>query len=162
MQKNFIQIKKVSKIYKNKFAALKNIDLNIQEGEIFALLGPNGAGKSTLINVLCGITYHSKGDIFIDGIDFTKNRKKIKSLIGLVPQELHLEAFETVFDNVNYSRGLWGKNKDDKYILSLLKKLNLDDKKNNLLMQLSGGMKRRVLIAKALSHNPRILFLDEP
>ena len=162
MKKDFIQIKKVSKIYKNKFAALKNIDLNIQEGEIFALLGPNGAGKSTLINVLCGITYHSKGTILIDGIDLTKNRKKIKSLIGLVPQELHLEAFETVFDNVNYSRGLWGKKKDDNYILNLLKKLNLDDKKNNLLMQLSGGMKRRVLIAKALSHNPKILFLDEP
>ena len=162
MNENFIQIKKVSKIYKNKFEALKNIDLNIQEGEIFALLGPNGAGKSTLINVLCGITYHSEGNIFINGVDLTKNRKKIKSLIGLVPQELHLEAFETVFDNVNYSRGLWGKKKDDNYILNLLKKLNLDDKKNNLLMQLSGGMKRRVLIAKALSHNPRILFLDEP
>ena len=161
MKKNFIQIKKVSKIYKNKFTALKNIDLNIQEGEIFALLGPNGAGKSTLINVLCGITYHSKGDIFIDGIDLTKNRKnKISNRVS--PQELHLEAFETVFDNVNYSRGLWGKKKDDNYILNLLKKLNLDDKKNNLLMQLSGGMKRRVLIAKALSHNPRILFLDEP
>ena len=143
MNKSFIQIKKVSKIYKNKFAALKNIDLNIQEGEIFALLGPNGAGKSTLINVLCGITYHSKGNIFIDGVDLTKNRKKIKSLIGLVPQELHLEAFETVFDNVNYSRGLWGKKKDDNYILNLLKKLNLDDKKYNLLMQLSGGIKER-------------------
>ena len=162
MKKNFIQIKKVSKIYKNKFAALKNIDLNIQEGEIFALLGPNGAGKSTLINVLCGITYHSKGNIFIDGKDLTKNRKKIKSLIGLVPQELHLEAFETVFDNVNYSRGLWGKKKDDNYILNLLKKLNLDDKKYNLLMQLSGGMKRRVMVAKALVNNPELLILDEP
>ena len=162
MRKSYIEIKKVSKIYKNKFIALKNIDLNIQEGEIFALLGPNGAGKSSLINVLCGLTYHSEGSIFIDGMDLSKNRKKIKSLIGLVPQELHLEAFETVFDNVNYSRGLWGKKKDDNYILHLLKKLNLDDKKNNLLMQLSGGMKRRVLIAKALSHNPRILFLDEP
>ena len=115
-----------------------------------------------MINVLCGLTYHSEGDIFIDGLKLTKNRKKIKSMIGLVPQELHLEAFETVLDNVNYSRGLWGKQKDENYILSLLKKLNLDDKKNNLLMQLSGGMKRRVLIAKALSHEPSILFLDEP
>ena len=162
MNKNYIEIKKVSKIYKNNFAALKNIELNIQKGEIFALLGPNGAGKSTLINVLCGLTYHSEGSIFIDGIDLSKNRKKIKSLIGLVPQELHLEAFETVIDNINYSRGLWGKQRDEGYILSLLKKLNLEDKKNNILMQLSGGMKRRVLIAKALSHNPSILFLDEP
>ena len=162
MSKNYIEIKQVSKIYKNKFTALKNIDLNIQKGEIFALLGPNGAGKSTLINVLCGLTYYSEGNIFINGLNLANNRKKIKSLIGLVPQELHLEAFETVLDNVNYSRGLWGKQKDENYILSLLKKLNLDDKKNNLLMQLSGGMKRRVLIAKALSHNPAILFLDEP
>ena len=162
MSKNYIQIKQVSKIYKNKFTALKNVDLNIQKGEIFALLGPNGAGKSTLINVLCGLTYHSKGSVTINGMNLSENRKKIKSMIGLVPQELHLEAFETVLDNINYSRGLWGKHKDDNYILGLLKKLNLDDKKNNLLMQLSGGMKRRVLIAKALSHNPTILFLDEP
>jgi len=162
MPENFIQIKQVSKIYKNKFVALKNIDLNIKKGEIFALLGPNGAGKSTLINVLCGLTYHTKGNIIINGINMANNRKKIKSMIGLVPQELHLEAFETVLDNVNYSRGLWGKEKDEDQILNLLKKLNLDDKKNNLLMQLSGGMKRRVLIAKALSHNPTILFLDEP
>lgn len=162
MINNLIEIKQVSKIYKNKFAALKNINLNIKKGEIFALLGPNGAGKSTLINVLCGLTYHSKGNIYVDGLNLFYNRKKIKSMIGLVPQELHLEAFETVLDNVNYSRGLWGKQKDDLYILSLLKKLNLDGKKNNLLMQLSGGMKRRVLIAKALSHNPSILFLDEP
>ena len=116
MFKNYIEIKQVSKIYKNKFTALKNIDLNIHKGEIFALLGPNGAGKSTLINVLCGLTYHSKGDIFINGFDIAKNRKKIKSMIGLVPQELHLEAFETVLDNVNYTRGLWGKKKYKLYI----------------------------------------------
>ncbi len=162
MSKNFIELKQVSKIYKNNFSALKKINLNIHKGEIFALLGPNGAGKSTLINVLCGLTHHSQGNIFIDGLNLANNRKKIKSLIGLVPQELHLESFETVLDNINYSRGLWGKKKNESYILNLLKKLNLDDKKNNLLMQLSGGMKRRVLIAKALSHNPSILFLDEP
>ncbi len=162
MKQNYIEINKVAKIYKNGFNALKDINLKIVEGEIFALLGPNGAGKSTLINVLCGLTHHTNGQIFINGLNLKENRKKIKSMIGLVPQELHLEAFETVLDNINYSRGLWGKKKDDKYILDLLKKLNLEDKKNSLLMQLSGGMKRRVLIAKALSHNPIILFLDEP
>ncbi len=162
MNDNYIEIKEVSKVYNNDFVALQNINLNIKKGEIFALLGPNGAGKSTLINVLCGLTHHSSGKIFIDKLEITNNRKKIKSMIGLVPQELHLEAFETVLDNVNYSRGLWGKEKDEKYVLNLLKQLNLESKKNNLLMQLSGGMKRRVLIAKALSHNPIILFLDEP
>ena len=162
MEENFIKIEKLTKRYQNGFLALNNINLNIKKGEIFALLGPNGAGKSTLINVICGLAYHTSGKITVNTIDLEKNRKKIKSLIGLVPQELHLEAFETVFDNIRYSRGLWGKKDDNEYILSLLKKLNLFDKKNNLLMQLSGGMKRRVLIAKALSHNPKILFLDEP
>ena len=162
MNKKLISIKNLYKTYKNGFAALNKVDLDIQEGEIFALLGPNGAGKSTLINIICGLTHHSSGSISINGLDLVKNRKKIKTLIGLVPQELHLESFETVFDNVNYSRGLWGKNIDNQYTNALLKKLNLDDKKNSLLMQLSGGMKRRVLIAKALSHKPKILFLDEP
>ena len=162
MSNNYIEIKNVSKIYNNNFIALQNINLNIIKGEIFALLGPNGAGKSTLINVLCGLTHHSSGNIFIDNLDISQNRKKIKTMIGLVPQELHLESFETVLDNVNYSRGLWGKEKNEKYVLNLLKKLNLESKKNSLLMQLSGGMKRRVLIAKALSHQPIILFLDEP
>ncbi len=162
MNKKYIDIREVSKIYKNNYVALQNINLSINKGEIFALLGPNGAGKSTLINVLCGLTHHTSGKIFINELELSKNRKEIKSMIGLVPQELHLEAFESVIDNVNYSRGLWGKEKNDKYILSLLKKLNLENKKNSLLMQLSGGMKRRVLIAKALSHQPIILFLDEP
>ncbi len=164
MSKNneFITIKNLTKTYKNKFHALRGIDLNIVEGEIFALLGPNGAGKSTLINILCGLTFPSGGHIKVAGLDLEKNRKKIKSFTGLVPQELHLEAFESVYDNVCYSRGLWGKKHDNKYVLNLLKKLKLLEKKNSLLMQLSGGMKRRVLIAKALSHNPKILFLDEP
>ena len=162
MSKNLISIEKLYKTYKNGFAALNKVNLNIKEGEIFALLGPNGAGKSTLINILCGLTHHSSGNITVAGYDLVKNRKKIKTLIGLVPQELHLESFETVFDNINYSRGLWGKTENHNYTNNLLKKLNLEDKKYNLLMQLSGGMKRRVLIAKALSHNPKILFLDEP
>ena len=160
--KDFIKLQNISKVYKNKFQALKDINLNIKKGEIFALLGPNGAGKSTLINVICGLAYQTSGKILVNSLDVSKNRKQIKSRIGLVPQELHLEAFETVFDNVCYSRGLWGKKNDNFYINNLLKTLKLFDKKNNLLMQLSGGMKRRVLIAKALSHNPDILFLDEP
>ncbi len=160
--KNIISLINVHKTYKNKFHALEGINLNIKQGEIFALLGPNGAGKSTLINIICGLTYHSDGNILVNGKDLEKNRKKIKELIGLVPQELHLEAFETVYDNVSYSRGLWGKKKSPQFIINLLKKLKLYEKKDNLLLQLSGGMKRRVLIAKALSHNPRILFLDEP
>ena len=159
---DFIKLEKISKIYKNDFHALKNITLNIKKGEVFALLGPNGAGKSTLINVICGLAHQTTGEIYVDNFNIKNNRKLIKSKIGLVPQELHLEAFETVIDNVNYSRGLWGEAKNDKYIIDLLKTLKLYDKKDNLLMQLSGGMKRRVLIAKALSHNPEILFLDEP
>ena len=157
-----IKINNLKKTFQGGLEALKGVNLEIQRGEILALLGPNGAGKTTLINAICGIVLPTSGTISVDGYDVVKDFRKTRSMIGLVPQELHLEAFETVFDNVNYSRGLWGKKKDDNYILNLLKKLNLDDKKNNLLMQLSGGMKRRVLIAKALSHNPRILFLDEP
>ena len=159
---NLITLKKVNKFYKNKYQALNNVSLNIKRGEIFALLGPNGAGKTTLINSICGLSYHSSGTIKVAGLSLEKNRKAIKSMIGLVPQELHLEAFDTVFSNVCYSRGLWGLKNDYDYINNLLNKLKLYEKKNSLLIQLSGGMKRRVLIAKALSHNPKILFLDEP
>ncbi|MBF96387.1 MAG: Daunorubicin/doxorubicin resistance ATP-binding protein DrrA [Alphaproteobacteria bacterium MarineAlpha9_Bin4] len=159
---NLISLKKVNKFYNNSYHALKDVNLNIKKGEIFALLGPNGAGKSTLINTICGLAYHSSGLINIAGLDLKKNRKFIKTMIGLVPQELHLEAFDTVFSNVCYSRGLWGKKNNYELVNNLLKKLKLFEKKDSLLIQLSGGMKRRVLIAKALSHNPKILFLDEP
>ena len=157
-----LQISKVSKIYKNKFQALDNLTLNINEGEIFALLGPNGAGKSTLINTICGILNFDNGDITVNNFDIKKQYRQARSLIGIVPQELNLEAFETVWDNVNYSRGLYGKPSKHLYIEKLLKELSLWEKKDNKLRELSGGMKRRVLIAKALSHEPKILFLDEP
>ena len=159
---NLITLKKVNKFYKNHYQALNNVSLNIKRGEIFALLGPNGAGKTTLINSICGLSYHSSGSIKVAGINLENNRKAVKAMIGLVPQELHLEAFDTVFSNVCYSRGLWGLKNDYDYINNLLKKLKLYEKRDSLLIQLSGGMKRRVLIAKALSHNPKILFLDEP
>ena len=159
---NLITLKKVNKFYKNHYQALNNVSLNIKRGEIFALLGPNGAGKTTLINSICGLSYHSSGSIKVAGINLENNRKAVKTMIGLVPQELHLEAFDTVFSNVCYSRGLWGLKNDYDYINNLLKKLKLYEKRDSLLIQLSGGMKRRVLIAKALSHNPKILFLDEP
>tara|TARA_B100000965_G_C19583954_1_gene754830 strand:- start:1367 stop:2311 length:945 start_codon:yes stop_codon:yes gene_type:complete len=157
-----LKISELTKIYKNKFQALNNLSLNINEGEIFALLGPNGAGKSTLINIVCGILNFDSGNISVNNFDIKKQYRKARSLIGIVPQELNLEAFETIWDNVNYSRGLYGKPTDHLYIESLLKQLSLWDKKNDKLRELSGGMKRRVLIAKALSHEPKILFLDEP
>ena len=157
-----LQISKVSKIYKNKFQALDNLTLSINEGEIFALLGPNGAGKSTLINTICGILNFDSGDITVNNFDIKKQYREARSLIGIVPQELNLEAFETVWNNVNYSRGLYGKPSNHVYIEKLLKELSLWEKKDNKLRELSGGMKRRVLIAKALSHEPKILFLDEP
>ena len=157
-----LKISKVSKIYNNKFQALDNLTLNIKEGEIFALLGPNGAGKSTLINTVCGILNFDSGSIIVNNFDIKKQYRKARSLIGIVPQELHLEAFETVWNNVNYSRGLYGKSSNHLYIEKLLKELSLWEKKDNKLRELSGGMKRRVLIAKALSHEPKILFLDEP
>ena len=160
--KNYISISNLSKIYSNKFHALNNINLNIIQGEIFALLGPNGAGKSTLINVICGIVSPTSGKITVNNFDIISDYRKTRSLIGVVPQELTLEAFETVFDNVSYSRGLYGKPSNPQYIESLLKELSLWDKKSNRLRELSGGMKRRILIAKALSHEPKILFLDEP
>ena len=159
---NYISINNLSKIYSNKFHALNNINLDIKKGEIFALLGPNGAGKSTLINIICGIVSPSSGKITVNNFDIISNYKKARSMIGIVPQELTVEAFETVFDNVSYSRGLYGKSSNPQYIESLLKELSLWDKKSNRLRELSGGMKRRILIAKALSHEPKILFLDEP
>jgi len=160
--REILKINKITKIYKNQFKALDELSLNINEGEIFALLGPNGAGKSTLINTVCGILNFDKGDIKVNEFDIIKDYRKARSLIGIVPQELNLETFETVWDNVNYSRGLYGKSPNQKYIEDLLKELSLWDKKDSKLRELSGGMKRRVLIAKALSHEPKVLFLDEP
>ena len=157
-----LKISNVSKVYNNKFKALDDLSLKINKGEIFALLGPNGAGKSTLINTVCGILNFDAGSISVDKLDIKTQYRKARSLIGIVPQELNLEAFETLWDNVNYSRGLYGKPPNLPYIEKLLKELSLWDKKNSKLRELSGGMKRRVLIAKALSHEPKLLFLDEP
>ena len=160
--KNFVSIQNLNKVYPSTFKALDNLSLDIKRGEIFALLGPNGAGKSTLINIICGIVSKTSGKILIDNHDNVKDFRKTRSMIGVVPQELSLEIFETVWDNVCYSRGLYGKSNNFNYIEELLKELSLWDKKNSLLRELSGGMKRRVLIAKALSHEPSVLFLDEP
>ncbi len=162
MEENQIIIKDLSKVYSNGFNALKNINLTIKKGEILALLGPNGAGKTTLISVICGIVTPTSGNITVDNYDIIEQYRETRSRIGLVPQELTLEAFETVFNNVSYSRGLYGKSPNPKHIEKVLKDLSLWDKKDLGLRQLSGGMKRRVLIAKALSHEPSILFLDEP
>ena len=162
MEENQIIIKDLSKVYSNGFNALKNINLKIKKGEILALLGPNGAGKTTLISVICGIVTPTSGNITVDNYDIIDQYRETRSRIGLVPQELTLEQFETVFNNVSYSRGLYGKKPDPKHIEKVLKDLSLWDKKDLGLRQLSGGMKRRVLIAKALSHEPSILFLDEP
>jgi len=160
--KNILEINDVNKIYRNSVKALDNIKLNIKEGEIFSLLGPNGAGKSTLINSICGIVNFNSGTIKINGYDNIKEYRKARQMTGIVPQELYLESFETVWKNVNYSRGLFGKPKNHKYIADLLKLLSLWEKKDSKIKELSGGMKRRVLIAKALSHEPKLLFLDEP
>tara|TARA_B100000989_G_scaffold173632_1_gene130201 strand:+ start:628 stop:1557 length:930 start_codon:yes stop_codon:yes gene_type:complete len=157
-----ISINKLSKKYKNDFDALKNINLNIHENEILALLGPNGAGKTTLISIICGIVNPSDGQVLVNGYDIVKDFRKTRSMIGLVPQELTLETFETVFNNVSYTRGLYGKAPNPEYIEKTLKELSLWDKRKAKINELSGGMKRRVLIAKALSHEPSILFLDEP
>ena len=162
MSDNQIVINNLSKIYDNGFKALNSIDLNIKKGEIFAMLGPNGAGKTTLISIICGIVRPTSGKITVDNFDIINDYRETRSRIGLVPQELSLEQFETVFNNVSYSRGLYGKKSDPGYIEKILKQLSLWDKKDLSLRQLSGGMKRRVLIAKALSHEPEILFLDEP
>ena len=162
MSQKQIEIKNLSKIYDNGFKALSNINLEINKGEIFAMLGPNGAGKTSLISIICGIVKPSSGKITVENFDIIKDYRETRSRIGLVPQELTLEQFETVFNNVSYSRGLYGKKPDPKHIEKVLKQLTLWDKKDLILRQLSGGMKRRVLIAKALSHEPQILFLDEP
>jgi ABC-2 type transport system ATP-binding protein len=162
MSENQISINNLSKVYKNGFNALKSVNLNIKKGEIFAMLGPNGAGKTTLISIICGIVKPSSGKVTVDNFDIIEDYRETRSRIGLVPQELTLEQFETVFNNVSYSRGLYGKKPDPQHIEKILKQLSLWDKKDQRLRQLSGGMKRRVLIAKALSHEPSILFLDEP
>jgi len=159
---NFIKISKLFKSYAGGFQALKGINLEIKRGEILALLGPNGAGKTTLINAICGVVVPTSGSISVDGFDVIKDFRKTRSMIGLVPQELQLEAFEKVFQNVSYTRGLYGKRENPQVIEKILKDLSLWDKKDNRLRELSGGMKRRALIAKALSHEPQILFLDEP
>ncbi len=157
-----ISVSNLSKTYASGFQALKGINLEIHRGEIFALLGPNGAGKTTLIGIICGLVNRTTGDVTVDGHDTVKDYRAARSLIGLVPQELTTDAFETVWDNVSFSRGLFGKPADPAHIEKVLKDLSLWDKKDNRILTLSGGMKRRVLIAKALSHEPRILFLDEP
>jgi ABC-2 type transport system ATP-binding protein len=157
-----ISIKNLSKTYASGFQALKNVDLDIRSGEIFALLGPNGAGKTTLIQIVCGIVNATSGAIAIGGHDHARDYRAARALIGLVPQELHTDAFESVWATVSYSRGLFGKPKNPAYVEKVLKDLSLFDKKDSQIITLSGGMKRRVLIAKALSHEPRILFLDEP
>lgn len=157
-----IKIDNVHKSYAGSFQALKGVNLEIKRGEILALLGPNGAGKTTLINAICGVVIPTSGKITVDGHDVVKDFRHTRSLIGLVPQELQLEAFEQVFQNVSYTRGLYGKRKNPAIIEKILKDLSLWDKKDNKLRELSGGMKRRALIAKALSHEPQILFLDEP
>jgi ABC-2 type transport system ATP-binding protein len=157
-----ISIVDLSKTYQSGFQALKSINLAIRRGEIFALLGPNGAGKTTLINIVCGIANASAGTVAIDGHDHVRDYRAARELIGLVPQELHTDAFESVWATTNLSRGLFGKPKNPAHIEQVLKDLSLWDKKDSQIMTLSGGMKRRVLIAKALAHEPRILFLDEP
>ncbi|MFN3719302.1 MAG: ABC transporter ATP-binding protein [Rhizobium rhizophilum] len=157
-----ISINSLSKTYSNGFAALDNVSFDIEEGEILALLGPNGAGKTTLISIICGITNPSGGQVTVSGHDVVTEFRKTRGEIGLVPQELTTDMFETVFNTVSFSRGLHGKKPDPAYIDQVLKDLSLFEKRDNTLRELSGGMKRRVLIAKALSHQPRILFLDEP
>ena len=157
-----ISVQNLSKTYATGFRALNNINLDIARGEIFALLGPNGAGKTTLIGIICGIVNASAGSVGVDGHDIIKDYRITRSLIGLVPQELTTDAFESVWHTVSFSRGLFGKAPDPAYIEKVLKSLSLWDKKDSKIVTLSGGMKRRLMIAKALSHEPRILFLDEP
>src|SRR5688500_9750699 len=157
-----VSVAKLHKTYASGFEALRDIDLTIRRGEIFALLGPNGAGKTTLINIICGIVNPTSGTIEADGHDIVRDYRAARAKIGLVPQELHTDAFERVWDTVKFSRGLFGKGPNPAYLEKILKDLSLWDKKDAKIMALSGGMKRRVMIAKALSHEPRILFLDEP
>jgi ABC-2 type transport system ATP-binding protein len=157
-----LSVTNLSKTYASGFCALKDVNLDIERGEIFALLGPNGAGKTTLISIICGIVNPSEGSVCVDGHDIIADYRVTRSLIGLVPQELHTDAFETVWATVTFSRGLFNKPRNPDYVAKVLKDLSLWDKKDSKIMTLSGGMKRRVLIAKALSHEPRVLFLDEP
>jgi ABC-2 type transport system ATP-binding protein len=157
-----ISVSNLSKTYGSGFMALKGINLEISKGEIFALLGPNGAGKTTLISIICGIANLSEGKVTVGGHDIATDYRAARSLIGLVPQELHTDAFESVWGTVSFSRGLFGKPKNPAHIEKVLKDLSLWDKKDSKILTLSGGMKRRVMIAKALSHEPQILFLDEP
>jgi ABC-2 type transport system ATP-binding protein len=159
---SIISIAGLSKTYAGGFEALKAVDLDIADGEILALLGPNGAGKTTLISIICGIVTPSTGTVTVGGHDIVRDYRKSRELIGLVPQELATDAFETVWATVSHSRGLFGKPRNDAHIEKVLRELSLWDKKDSRIMQLSGGMKRRVMIAKALSHEPKILFLDEP
>lgn len=159
---NIVDVRNLTKRYDGGFEALKSVSLEIKSGEIIALLGPNGAGKTTLISTICGITRPTSGTIAIDGHDTIKDFRAARSLVGLVPQEISLEPFEKVINSVRFSRGLFGKKPDDAYLEKVLKSLSLWDKKDAKIMMLSGGMKRRVLIAKALAHEPRVLFLDEP
>src|SRR5271154_4238590 len=159
---SIISVSNLSKVYGSGFKALNDINLEIAQGEIFALLGPNGAGKTTLISIICGIANPSQGRVAVDGHDIITSYRAARSLIGLVPQELHTDAFESVWATVSFSRGLFGKPKNPAHIEKVLKDLSLWDKKDNKIVTLSGGMKRRVMIAKALSHEPQILFLDEP
>jgi len=162
MSDPILSIRGLRKQYGTGVEALKSVDLDIERGEIFALLGPNGAGKTTLINIICGIVTASDGEVLIDGRNWRDDFRYARERIGLVPQELTTEAFEPVWNTVSFSRGLFGKPRNDKYIEELLKRLSLADKRKTIMMHLSGGMKRRVMIAKALSHEPHILFLDEP
>jgi len=157
-----VSIDKLTKTYENGFQALKGVDLEIEEGEILALLGPNGAGKTTLISIICGIVNPSTGKVLVGGKDVVRDFRQTRSLIGLVPQELTTDMFETVWNTVNFSRGVYGKKPNPALVEGILKDLSLWSKKDNMLRELSGGMKRRVMIAKALAHEPQILFLDEP
>jgi len=157
-----IEVRDLDKTYEGGFKALKDINLTVRRGEIFALLGPNGAGKTTLISIICGIVNPGQGTVTVDGHDIIRDWRKTRTIIGLVPQELKTDAFETVWNTVRFSRGLFGKAPDDAYLEQLLKDLSLWDKRDAKILMLSGGMKRRVMIAKALSHQPMVLFLDEP
>ena len=159
---DIIQITNLSKKYQSGFEALKDVNLNIAKGEIFALLGQNGAGKTTLISIICGIVTPSSGEVLVDGQDIVKHYRSARTLIGLVPQEISTDSFETVWNTVTFSRGLYGKPPNPEFIEKVLKDLSLWDKRHNKIMTLSGGMKRRLMIAKALSQEPKILFLDEP
>ena len=159
---DFLTINALSKNYANGFEALKNINLRVQESEILALLGPNGAGKTTLISTICGISKFTSGKITLAGHDIVKNYRVTRKMIGMVPQEMSLESFETVMNTLRFSRGLFGKAPNDSYLEEILDQLSLLDKRNSQILELSGGMKRRVSIAKALSHEPQLLFLDEP